>query len=184
MPCAVEFNNSDVVAVVDMPQNPLVVDVAPVDALVAPVVVLESVAHSCTTSCLLISPDGVLTTGVAADAPLICMDGEGTLPTIVGLVKTIDGRGVGGFEVDDGDETGSIWILLLFFSLLNVPLTHVSKDDLQTHISRDNEVMRGDLLHADNSSADGDDFYVDDLALRTEFFKRSGKRRARNSKKQ
>ncbi|PKU63155.1 hypothetical protein MA16_Dca022823 [Dendrobium catenatum] len=205
MPSAVNFNNSDVVAVVDMTQNPLVVDVDPMDTLVAPVVVPESVAPSCTTPCLLVSPDGVLIAGklgdvcVAADAPSVCIDGEGTLPTIVGLVKKIDGRGVGGFEVDDGGETGAILDTTVVFcalyvgdvplsksfeeSLLNVPLTLVSKDDLHTHISRDSEMMQGDRLHADNSSADGEDFYEDDLASRTKFFKRSGKCRARNSKK-
>ncbi|PKU87017.1 hypothetical protein MA16_Dca013964 [Dendrobium catenatum] len=174
-----------------MPQNPLVVEVDPVDALVAPVVVPESVAPSCTTPCLLVSPDGVLTAGVKDDAPSVGIDGEGTLPTVVGLGKKMDDRGVGGFDailnttvvfcaLSDGDD-----LLSNNFeeSLLNVPLTLVSKDDLQSHISRDSEVMRGDWLHADNSSVDGEDFYEDDLASRTELIKRSGKCRVRNSRK-
>ncbi|PKU79763.1 hypothetical protein MA16_Dca024115 [Dendrobium catenatum] len=191
MPSAVELNNSDVVAVIDLPQNPLVVEVDHVDALVASFVVPESVTPSCTTPCLLVSLDGVLTVGVIDDAPSVGIDGEGTLSTVVGLGKKMDGRGVGGFDailnttavfcaLSDGDDP-----LPKSFekSLLNVPLTLVSKDDLQSHILRDSEVMQGDWLHADNSSADGEDFYEDDLASRTELIKRSGKRRVRNSRK-
>ncbi|PKU87988.1 hypothetical protein MA16_Dca007930 [Dendrobium catenatum] len=150
-----------------------------------------SVAPACTTPCLLVSPDGVLTAGVTGDAPSVDIDSEGILPTIVGLVKKMDGRGVGGFDaildttavfcaLSDGDVPLS---KSFEESLLNVSLTLVFKDDLQSHISGDSEVMRGDWLHANNSSTDGEDFYKDDLASRTDFIKRSGKRKARNSRK-
>ncbi|PKU73868.1 hypothetical protein MA16_Dca012015 [Dendrobium catenatum] len=173
-----------------MLQNPLVVEVDHVDALVAPVVVPESVAPSCTTPCLLVSSGGVLAASVTGDAPSVGIDGEGTLSTDVGLVKMMDGRGVGGFDVIF--DTTAVFCALsdrdvplsksFEESLLKVPLTLVSKDDLQFHISRDSEVLQGVWLHADNSSADGEDFYEDDLASRTDFIKRSGKRRSRNSR--
>ncbi|XP_028548972.1 uncharacterized protein LOC114579197 isoform X1 [Dendrobium catenatum] len=110
--------------------------------------------------------------------PSVHRDSESNLPSIMGLVNQIDAKGMA--KAFTGGDTGTMDIVAEFCALsegneplsnsleeplLNVPLTFSSKDDLHSRISRDSEVVRGEWLHVDNFSADGEYGYEDYLDL-------------------